>query len=146
MVAPAYFQGDYLKQEQWAELWRTSLRVDYRPVVDIRTVKLALVPDSHRVNPPPKNMWAAVAEILKYTVKPSDMVRDHDWFLTLVDQVHHTRGVAVGGILKRYIREREEETMLSEPGEGSVEAKEQMYFGWKHKVRKYRKIAPLNVK
>jgi plasmid rolling circle replication initiator protein Rep len=27
MVPPAYFQGDYLKQEQWAELWRQCLRV-----------------------------------------------------------------------------------------------------------------------
>jgi len=91
-------------------------------------------------------MWAAVAEILKYAVKPSDMVRDHEWFLTLVDQLHHTRGVAVGGILKRYIKEREEETMMSEPDEEPVEAKEQLYFGWKQKVRKYRKIAPLHVK
>jgi len=146
MVAPAYFQGDYLKQEQWAELWRKSLRVNYTPVVDIRAVKLALVPDSRRVNPPPANMWAAVAEILKYAVKPSDMVRDHEWFLTLVDQLHHTRGVAVGGILKRYIKEREEETMMSEPDEEPVEAKEQLYFGWKQKVRKYRKIAPFNMK
>ena len=56
MVAPAYFQGDYLKQDQWAELWRQCLRVNYRPVVDIRAVKLALVPDKQRVNPLPKNM------------------------------------------------------------------------------------------
>jgi len=145
MVAPAYFQGDYLKQEQWAELWQKSLRVDYRPVVDIRVVKLALVPDSHRVNPPPKNMWAAVAEILKYAVKPSDMIRDHDWFLTLVDQVHHTRGVAIGGILKRYITEREKEDLTQEPGEeAGAETQEQLYFRWKQKVRKYRKMAPLS--
>jgi hypothetical protein len=92
----------------------------------------------------PRNMWAAVAEILKYAVKPSDMIRDHDWFLTLVEQVHHTRSVAIGGILKRYIKEREQEAMLSEPGEESAEdTKEQLYFGWKQKVRKYRKIAPL---
>jgi plasmid rolling circle replication initiator protein Rep len=144
MVPPSYFQGDYLKQEQWAELWQQSLRVEYRPVVDIRVVKLALVPDSQRVNPLLKNMWAAVAEILKYAVKPSDMIRDHDWFLTLVDQVHHTRGVAIGGILKWYIKEREQETMISEPEEEPVEPKEQLYFGWKPKVRKYRKIAPLS--
>lgn len=145
MVPPAYFQGDYLKQDQWAELWRQCLRINYRPVVDIRAVKLALVPGTQRVNPLPKNMWAAVAEILKYAVKPSDMVRDHDWFLTLVDQVHHTRGVAIGGILKRYIKEREQETLMSEPGEEPAEeTKEQLYFGWKQKVRKYRKIAPVS--
>jgi len=54
--------------------------------------------------------------------------------------------VAVGGIFKWYIKEREQETLLSEPGEELVEAKEQLYFGWKQKVRKYRKIAPLHVK
>jgi plasmid rolling circle replication initiator protein Rep len=141
MVPPAYFQSDYLKQDQWAELWQQCLRINYRPVVDIRAVKLALVPDTQRVNPLPKNMWAAVAEILKYAVKPSDMVRDHDWFLTLVDQVHHTRGVAVGGILKRYIKEREQEDMTREPGEEPAEdTKEQLYFGWKQKVRKYRRV------
>jgi plasmid rolling circle replication initiator protein Rep len=145
MVAPAYFQGDYLKQDEWAELWRHCLRINYRPVVDIRTVKLALVPDTQRVNPMPKHMWAAMAEVLKYAVKPSDMVRDHDWFLELVEQVHHTRGVAIGGILKRYIKEREEENLKSEPGETPTdETKEQLYFGWKQKVRKHRKITPLS--
>jgi hypothetical protein len=62
-----------------------------------------------------------------------------------VDQVHHTQGVAVGGILKRSINKREDETMMSEPGEEPVEAREQLYFGWKQKVRKDRKIASLNV-
>jgi plasmid rolling circle replication initiator protein Rep len=144
MVPPAYFQGDYLKQEEWAKLWQQCLRVNYRPVVDIRAVKLALMPNTQRVNPAPHHIWGAVAEILKYAVKPSDMVRDHEWFLTLVDQVHKTRGVAIGGILKRYIKERERENLKSEPGEEPVtEEKQQLFFGWKQNVRKYRKIAPL---
>jgi plasmid rolling circle replication initiator protein Rep len=141
MVAPAYFQGDYLKQKEWAELWQQCLRINYRPVVDIRTVKLALVPDSHRVNPPPKNMWAAVAEILKYAVKPSDMVRDHDWFLTLTDQLHYTKAVAIGGILKHYIKDRGRENLTQEPGEEEPEVSaEQLFFGWKQPVRRYRKL------
>jgi plasmid rolling circle replication initiator protein Rep len=140
MVAPAYFQGDYLKQSQWAEVWQQCLRITYRPVVDIRTVKLALVPDARRVNAPPKNMWAAVAEILKYAVKPSDMVRDHDWFLSLTDQLHNTKAVAIGGILKRYIKEREPDDLVSEPGEEPVEVAESLYFGWKQKVKRYQKL------
>jgi plasmid rolling circle replication initiator protein Rep len=145
MVPPAYFQGDYLKQDQWAELWRQCLRINYRPVVDIRAVKLTLPPDSQRVNKAPKNMWGAVAEILKYAVKPSDMVRDHDWFLTLTDQLHKTRAVAMGGIIKRYIKEQTRENLKSEPGEEPTEeTKEQLYFGWKQNVRKYRKIAPVS--
>jgi plasmid rolling circle replication initiator protein Rep len=144
MVSPSYFQGDYLKQDQWAELWQQCLRINYRPVVDIRAVKLTLSPDSQRVNKAPKNMWRAVAEILKYAVKPSDMVRDHDWFLTLTDQLHKTRAVAIGGILKHYIKGRKKENLKSEPGEEPAEKmKEQRYFRWKPKVRKYQKVAPL---
>jgi plasmid rolling circle replication initiator protein Rep len=141
MVPPAYFQSDYLKQDQWAELWQQCLRIDYRPVVDIRAVNLDLVQTSQRVNKPPRNMWAAVAEILKYAVKPSDMVRDHDWFLELTDQLHKTRAVAIGGILKHYIKEREWENLKSKPGEEpAAETKERLYFKWKQVVRKYQRI------
>jgi plasmid rolling circle replication initiator protein Rep len=141
MVAPAYFQGDYLKQKEWAELWQQCLRINYRPVVDIRTVKLDLVQTTQRVNKPPRNMWAAVAEILKYAVKPSDMIRDHEWFLGLVDQTHKIRGVAIGGILKRYIKDREKDNLTQEPGEGEPEVSaEQLFFGWKQEVRRYKKL------
>jgi plasmid rolling circle replication initiator protein Rep len=141
MVPPAYFQGDYLKQAEWAELWRQCLRINYRPVVDIRTVKLDLVQTSRRVNKPPARMWEAVAEILKYAVKPSDMIRDHEWFLTLADQLQKTRGVAVGGILKHYLKEREPEKLTEEPGEEPPAlSAEQLFFGWKREVRKYRRV------
>jgi plasmid rolling circle replication initiator protein Rep len=140
MVPPAYFQGDYLKQEQWVELWRQCLRINYKPVVDIRTVKLDLVQSSQRVNKPPARMWEVVAEILKYAVKPSDMIRDHEWFLSLVDQVHKIRGVAIGGILKHYIKEREKENLTQEPGEEPEVSGEQLFFGWKREARRYRKI------
>jgi plasmid rolling circle replication initiator protein Rep len=141
MVPPAYFQGDYLKQAEWAELWKQCLRIDYKPVVDIRTVKLDLVHSSQRVNKPPARMWEAVAEILKYAVKPSDMIRDHEWFLQLSDQLQKTRGVAIGGILKHYIKEREPEKLTEEPGEKEPEVSaEQLFFGWKREARKYRRL------
>jgi plasmid rolling circle replication initiator protein Rep len=141
MVPPAYFQGDYLKQAEWAELWRQCLRINYKPVVDIRTVKLDLVQSSQRVNKPPARMWEAVAEILKYAVKPSDMIRDHEWFRALVDQMHNTKAVAIGGILKHYIKEREPESLTEEPGEEEPKEKvEQLFFGWKQEVRRYRRV------
>jgi plasmid rolling circle replication initiator protein Rep len=141
MVPPAYFQGEYLKQHEWAELWRQCLRIDYKPVVDIRTVKLDLVQSSQRVNKPPARMWEAVAEILKYAVKPSDMIRDHAWFLSLVDQMHNTKAVAIGGILKHYIKEREKENLTEEPGEEEPQEKvEQLFFGWKPQIRRYRRL------
>lgn len=143
MVPPAYFQGDYLKQKEWTELWRQCLRIDYRPVVDVRAVKLTLPPTTTgRVNAAPKQLWGAVAEILKYAVKPSDMMRDHEWFRELVDQVYKVRGVAVGGILKHYIKEREREKLTEEPGEDEPDAvAERTFFGWKKEVRRYKRIS-----
>jgi hypothetical protein len=49
--------------------------------------------------------------------------------------------VAVGGILKRYIKERERENLTSEPGEEAPTPEmEQLYFGWKQEVKKYRRV------
>jgi plasmid rolling circle replication initiator protein Rep len=142
MVPPTYFQADYLKQSDWAELWQQSLRVDYRPVVDVRVVRPEQRLASGQIVPALWNIWGAVVEILKYAVKPSDMVRDPEWFLQLVDQIHKTRAVAVGGILKQYIREHEKEDLTIEPGdEHIVEEMERLFFQWKQIVRKYRRVS-----
>jgi plasmid rolling circle replication initiator protein Rep len=142
MVPPTYFQADYLRQSAWAELWQQSLRVDYRPVVDVRVIKQNRKRSRisvNRVNIP--QMWAIVTEILKYSVKPSDMIRDHAWFLSLVDEVHKMRSVAVGGILKPYLRVRKHEDLIEEPGgESSMGEAEQLFFGWKQVVMKYQRI------
>jgi plasmid rolling circle replication initiator protein Rep len=140
MVPPVYFQSGYLKQRQWAELWQRCLRISYRPVIDIRVVK----PD-HKLHAremvPGDSIWGAVVEILKYSVKPSDMVKDHDWFLTLVDEVWKTKAVAVGGIFRHYIKERERETLTSELGEEPVkEDLASLFFGWKQQVKRYKKL------
>jgi len=146
MVPPTYFKGDYLRQSDWAELWKQSLRISYKPVVDVRVVRPERRLASGRVVPTSWNMWGAVVEVLKYAVKPSDMVRDPEWFLQLVDQIHKTRAVAVGGILKKYkkyIREKEKEDLTIEPGEEPlVEEWERLFFQWKQIVRKYRKTGP----
>ena len=78
-----------------------------------------VVPDhkpNRRKGPRPCHIWGAAVEILKYSVNPSDMVKDHRWFLTLVDQVWKTKAVVLGGVLKRYIKEREREDLTQEPG------------------------------
>ena len=44
----------------------------------------------------------AVAETLKYSTKPADMVADPEWFLELTRQTHKRRFVATGGTQKTY--------------------------------------------
>jgi plasmid rolling circle replication initiator protein Rep len=143
MVTPSYFRGDYLKHREWAELWQHCLRVEYRPVVDVRVVKQGRKRSAFRLNGEPmSHMWLIVTEILKYSVKASDMVKDDRWFLTLTDQVRGTRAVAMGGVLKQYFRARRGKVDLtSEPGEEKPEdVADSLFFGWKRPVRKYRKL------
>jgi len=69
------------------------------------------------------------------------MMRDHDWFLTLSDQVVKTRAVAVGGVLRKYLKTRRREDLTQEPAEenprsGAVD----LFFGWNKPVKCYRKI------
>lgn len=50
----------------------------------------------------------AVAETLKYSTKPADMVADSDWFLELTRQTHKRRFVATGGALKDVLKLEQE--------------------------------------
>jgi hypothetical protein len=130
-----------MQKDAWAKLWQQSLRTDYKPVVHIKVINPEYRLASGKVVPASWNIWGAVVEILKYAVKPSDMVRDPWWFLQLVDQIHKTRAVAVSGILKKYLRDYEREDLTIEPSEEAlVEEWERLFFGWKQIVRKYRKI------
>jgi plasmid rolling circle replication initiator protein Rep len=143
MVPPSYFQGDYLKQKEWAELWQQCLRAEYRPVVDVRVVKQSKKWSAFRLNEVSvSHMWLIVTEILKYSVKASDMVKDDRWFLTLTDQVRGTRVVAIGGVLKQYFRARRgKEDLTGEPGEEPPpEEADRLFFGWKQEVKRYRKV------
>ena len=81
-----------------------------------------------------------IAEILKYQCKESDLVADCDWFLEYVKQVHGTRAIGVGGVLRDYFRELEEEPedLIGHDEESDDEVKpESLYFRWNRKIKKY---------
>lgn len=68
MVRPAYFQSkkDYIKQEEWSELWQKAMKLDYLPIVDIRAIK----------DKTGKGLDGAILETAKYPVKPFDVEAD----------------------------------------------------------------------
>jgi plasmid rolling circle replication initiator protein Rep len=141
MVQPEYFGPGYLKQPEWAELWRQCLRVDYRPVVDIRVVDPEHEAWRRKEMMIEHQLWNAVSEVLKYAVKVSDMLKDDRWFLTVSDEIWKTRAVAVGGVLKNYLRDREREDLITEAGEEpTAEEIARVFFGWKEEKRRYRKV------
>ena len=102
LVKPSYFAKNYIKQDEWTELWRDVLRVDYQPVVDVRAIKNK----SRKKNfDPDLSVKNAIAETLKYAVKPDDLVGDgskdaNAWFFELTRQTFKLRFVASGGALK----------------------------------------------
>lgn len=128
MVMPSYFSHGYLSQAKWVQLWQQCLRIDYQPVMHVR----AIAKDND-----PK---AIVPEILKYQVKESDLVADREWFLELTRQLHKTRSIAVGGVLRQYMRELESgvQDLIGEDEETNEVDEGNLYFRWKSKIRKYK--------
>ena len=105
MVDPSYFGRNYIKRDKWQELWADCLRVDYMPQVDIRTVK-----PRKKGAGDDDGMRGAIAETLKYAVKPDDIMHDNEdpkareWFYELTRQTHKLRFVATGGLLKNALK------------------------------------------
>lgn len=131
MVPPSYFSHGYISQQKWVELWKQSLRADYEPVLDVQAVKRGSQP------------MQLIPELLKYCVKESDLTADREWFLELTRQLHKTRAVATGGILKTYLRELEQEPedLIGESEEVDLEVDEgHLYFEWKRKDKKYKMV------
>ena len=69
--------------------------------VDIRTVK----PKAKDIDDPDKGFKSAIAETMKYAIKPEDMIGDESlqgswWFHEYTRQVFKLRFVASGGALK----------------------------------------------
>lgn len=130
MVKPAFFSRDYINQNQWSNLWQQCLRLEYQPMVHVRAIR--------RGNDPA----VMVPEILKYALKESDLVRDRQWLIEVTNQLHRTRAVATGGVLKEYLKALEEEPkdlIGNESDEVSVD-EGHIYFGWKKIEKKYRMV------
>lgn len=128
LVQPSYFGQNYIKQAEWAEMWRKSMRLDYTPVMDVQAIKQSSRP------------MELVPELLKYCTKESDLVVDRAWLLELTRQMHKMRAVATGGVLKEYLRELEEEPddLIGEGDAPEGEDRGTLYFGWKRQSKRYR--------
>ena len=143
MVKSNYFTKNYIKQSRWAEMWGQCLKVDYLPVVDIRAIRGKN--GKTVLNADPSQLQAAIAETLKYSIKPDDMIKDPAWFLELTKQVHKMRFIATGGALKNVLKVEEEtnedliNTELSEEKE-EVNKEDNLTFNWRPSQRQYHRF------
>lgn len=131
VVKNEYFKkkGAYLNHEKWRDMWKSCLQVDYEPDIDIRAVSA----DKGR-----DKLLACLPEMLKYQVKESDLVDDGDWFLEMTKQLHNTRAVEIGGILKPYLKALEQEPadLIGEGDEDEVD-EGHLFFVWQKIIKKY---------
>lgn len=135
MVPPVMLSGaKYIKQSQWVELWQSCARLDYTPVVDVRAVRA-------KAGSAKGALESAISETLKYSVKPSDMVRHEAWFLEMTRQVHKLRFIATGGALKDVLRvdDEQEEDLLVQDAESEGLDEALLGFSWRPSQRKYRR-------
>lgn len=148
MVPPSYFKGGaYLSQERWSELWQACLRVDYSPIVHVQAIK---PPKGASEGQEGSAMLTALCETLKYSVKPGDILtEDHramsnqEWLVGVTQQLHKTRAVATGGVLKEYLKlvENEPDDLIHADENGINEAdtnSPRVAFGWREKAKRYR--------
>jgi plasmid rolling circle replication initiator protein Rep len=135
VVNSSYFKGQtYLSHEKWTELWKSCLRIDYTPILNIKAVK-----PKHKEKD--NGIQIAILETLKYGVKESDLIADSQWLEELTKQLHKTRAVSVSGLLKKYISEEEPEDLINTDEEGVeepvTEEEELLWFGWREMVSRY---------
>ncbi|MUG33468.1 protein rep [Psychrobacter sanguinis] len=92
MVRPSYFQSknDYINQKEWGDMWAQSLKVDYIPIVDVRSVKEQ-----------GKGLKGAILETAKYPTKPIKLDVDNKQVVDdLYNGLYKKRQLGYGGIFK----------------------------------------------
>ena len=99
-VENAYFRKkeNYITQEEWVDLWQKALRVDYKPVANIKAIKPNKKGD--------KDIQAAIKETSKYSVKSSDYLtgnyeKDAEIVQDLEQGLYRKRMLSYGGLLKQ---------------------------------------------
>ena len=83
-----------------------------------------------------------IPEILKYSVKESDLYKDKEFLLGITEQLYKVRRISVGGILRGYMKKLEEEPE-DLIGEDRMKTESELdeghlYFEWKCLEKKYR--------
>lgn len=146
MVPPSWFRGQtYVKHARWVELWQECMR---DPTISpggqwIEVIKGAASEIGKSASDATSSaLQKAVSETLKYSVKPSDMTADPDWFLELTRQAHKRRFVATGGVLKNVLRVDEETDTDLVMANGSADGEDdgsRLAFNWREIQHRYRR-------
>lgn len=156
LVTSTYFKGDnYVKQSEWALDWQKATKVDYTPIVNVKRVRRKTTASETQLEHEGKEFTsvdfkddysAAVAEVVKYQVKPADYLdiedtkQAKDVIAILNKELKNARFISFSGVLKEY-REKIQDEAKAE-GNGDNEKEDDMtplrIFDWHTQQSKYR--------
>lgn len=104
LVPQSYFEDGYLSHQDWLQFVRETFRIDYDPAVRIQRIGAANQNSEEA-------MRKAVLEVFKYTVKSQDLLEDPSWTHEITNQMHQLRAQTVGGLLRKYLKNLEDDTV-----------------------------------
>lgn len=142
LVKSTYFKGpNYISENKWEAAWSSALRVDYIAHVKVNAVKDKRTGDTVKTTDSAA-LAGAVAETLKYAVKPADMFSNHEFFYELCRQINRKRFVAAGGVLKHLFKDekKEDELLLKDEDDSEPKTKEKkatIKFNFEGSVKRY---------
>ena len=100
MVKPSYFSHGYVKQLTWQKEWMDSARLDYVPVVDVRSAKQNSAGGSGSAG----DAKSAVVEAAKYAAKATELMELGPAITELHWQLRNRRLYAMSTQLRKYIK------------------------------------------
>lgn len=85
-------------------------------------------------------IFSAIKEVIKYAVKPDDMLLDPDWLIELSTQLRNSRSIALGGEFKNYMKDGDEDDNQDLIGDESAHENEGgIFFGWRERLERYQR-------
>ena len=112
LVNKSYFsksKDNYIKYEEWRELWRKALNVDYYPQVSISSFDnfLKRIKNDKRKVKSDDELMLILKEVIKYPFKSNFNLKGVDIkdFKLFRDNLRNVRLIASGGVIKQKYRE-----------------------------------------
>ena len=100
LVPPSYFSHGYVKQLEWQKQWMTAARLDYAPVIDVRSAKKK----SGSGLSPSGDAQSAVLEAAKYAAKATNLLELGPAISELHWQLRGRRLYAMSKELRKFIK------------------------------------------
>jgi plasmid rolling circle replication initiator protein Rep len=101
LVKPSYFSTGYIKQLEWQKQWQDAARLDYVPVIDVRTAKK----NSGVGTSSAEDAKSSVLEAAKYAAKATELMELGTAISELHWQLRNRRLYALSSELRKYIKQ-----------------------------------------